>query len=180
VGRAAREARQRPDRGDGDAPRRERARQQVATLGAFGRWKNILQSSVRRVSRRARRGAHERASISRGGSRTFARWRRYGHARRSRDAARCGRAGAAPASVEVPDTTRTEKKESLFGLGREIPPSSANHLSTVGTSFFARGIFLFYASGRIRPRLTVRAVRPANTAVEKDSRSSSARRYRGK
>mmetsp|Transcript_10837 Transcript_10837/g.46160 ORF Transcript_10837/g.46160 Transcript_10837/m.46160 type:complete len:678 (+) Transcript_10837:3490-5523(+) len=104
--------------------------------------------------------ARAKAFISKTRS-VFARWRRYGHARRSRDAARCGRAGAAPASVEVPDTTRTEKKESLFGLGREIPPSSANHLSTVGTSFFARGIFLFYASGRIRPRLTVRAVRPA-------------------
>ncbi len=33
------------------------------------------------------------------------------------------------------------------------------------------------ASGEIRPRLTVRAVRPATAVFEKDSRSETARRY---
>ena len=114
AGKAVREARQRPDRGDGDA------RGGIARRGQFRdtwrvRWEKIFSTRRCRLSGAAR-GTRARVDITRRIAYLRSMASKQSRAAVSRRGALWRARGAAPASpaARVPDTTQTEKKWEFF------------------------------------------------------------------
>ena len=150
AGKAVREARQRPDRGAATPAAGSLGGDSSATAWRV-RWEKIFSNRRCRLSGAAR-GTRARVDITRRIAYLRSMASKQSRAAVSRrGAATRARRGPASPLPGCRIRLRLKKSGSFFGLGTEIPPSSANHSATVGeVSTLPRDIFFSLVFGKSR------------------------------